>query len=122
MKRKNAVAVRELRKARGSGEASSSRSQRTEEPKGYTGTFEKLTAGVPMSTMEWFASTGKRKKSKGKSADHGKKKAEQKPPPPKKTTYVDMSISGGQLVRSSRKDKTGNGKVQLKNGGGFLGW
>jgi hypothetical protein len=77
---------------------------------------------VPISTLAWFAGGGQRKKPKAKSADPEKEKAEQKPPPPKKITYVDNSVPGGQLVRSSPKRETGDGKAKLKSGGGFLGW
>ncbi|KAJ5975024.1 hypothetical protein N7481_008731 [Penicillium waksmanii] len=125
MKRNTPVIAREPRKTRGSGEASSFRSQRTGEgeSKGHTGTGRRKVE-VPISTLAWFAGGGTRKKSKPKNADYGKEKekAEQKPPPPKKTTYVGNSFPGGQLVRSSRRKQTGDGKVKLKNGGGFLGW
>lgn len=88
---------------------------------GHTGT-EKKRVEVPISSLAWFAGGGHRKKPKAKSADPEKERAEQKPPAPKRTTYVDNSVPGGQLVRSSRKRETGDGKAKLKSSGGFLGW
>ena len=41
---------------------------------------------------------------------------------PKKNTYVDMTVPGGRLVRSSHPPRLKKGQRALSNGGGFLRW